>query len=41
MSDEQLSIAGKYLDPIFWEEKIKQHPDDVENAREVFKGAGV
>lgn len=40
-SDEQLMMVGKYLDPIFWDAKIKQHPDDVEYFKGVFREAGV
>lgn len=41
MSDEQLMLAGKYLDPSFWDAKIKQYPEEVAAIKAVFRELGV
>lgn len=41
MSPEQLDMVRGYLDPNFWEVKLRKHQEDVEYLRTVLEEAGV
>lgn len=40
-SEEQINIVSKYIEPEFWEVRMKSHQDEVEFLRQVFEDAGV
>jgi hypothetical protein len=41
LSPEQINIVSKYLDPEFWEARMRKHAEEVEFLRTVFDEAGV
>lgn len=41
MSDEQLSNIEQYIDPVIWNKKLKDHRDDVDEIKKIFKKAGL
>jgi hypothetical protein len=41
LSDEQVEIVSKYIDPEFWAVRMQGHKDEVEFLRAVFDEAGV
>lgn len=41
LSEEQINLVSKYLDPGFWELKMRKHQEEVDFLRTVFAEAGV